>query len=140
MKYWEIEIDGTDRTGKDTLLQYLCHLSDYKYSINSRGILSQLVYTNKYNRDYTFDLSNFNKNKIIIWLYGDEEDLKIRCKLTNEPNYDIINDTALFNDIVNSLSNDYIIFKYNTSEMTPYQIAKNIIKQINILEESNGKI
>ena len=140
MKYWEIEIDGTDRTGKDTLLQYLCYLSDYKYSINSRGILSQLVYTKKYNRDYTFDLSNFNKNKIIIWLYADEEDLKIRCKLTNEPNYDIINDTKLFNDVVNSLSNNYIIHKYNTSEITPYQIAKNIIKQINILEESNGKI
>ena len=78
MKYWEIEIDGTDKTGKDTLLQYLCYLSDYKYSINSRGILSQLVYTKKYNRDYNFDLSNFNKNKIIIWLYANEEDLKIR--------------------------------------------------------------
>ena len=137
LKYWEIEIDGTDRVGKDTLLQYLCKLGGYRFSINPRGLLSQLVYTEKFGRDYTFDLSGYSKNKVIIWLYADKEDLDIRCKLTNEPSYTIIEDTNLFDKVYHRLEQEgYNVMKYNTSEMTPYGIAKDVLDKINKKEEN----
>ena len=47
-----LEIDGQDKVGKDTVLRYIELLSNYKYVIKSRGILSQLVYNDKFNRQY----------------------------------------------------------------------------------------
>ena len=77
-----IEVEGIDKTGKDTLVKYIANLSDYKYTIHARGILSQLVYNDKYNRDYTYRLSH---KPLIILLDVDDDDHAIRCKLTNEP-------------------------------------------------------
>lgn len=140
MKYWELEIDGTDKVGKDTVLQYLANLGNYKYSINSRGLMSQLVYNKKFNRDYKYDLSTFNKNKVIIWLYADPNDLEIRCKLTNEPKYSIVEDTDLFAHVYQELMlDDYIIYKYNTSRTTAYDIAIDIIYRLNQMEELNNE-
>lgn len=136
LKYWELEIDGTDRVGKDTLTSYIALLTNYRFSINSRGLMSQLVYNRKYKRNVIYDLTTFNKNKIIIWLYAEEEDLKIRCDLTNEKSYSIIEDTNLFKTTYDFLkNNNFKIFAYNTSKHTPYSIAKDIIKKIEEMEK-----
>lgn len=139
-KYWEIEIDGPDKTGKDLLCRYLCELSNWRFSINVRGLISQLVYAKKFNRDYQYvvDTTSTNKHKIFIILYGDEDDIDVRCKMTNEPKYNIKDDLKLFFEAVDDISVIYPnIHVFNTSHMTPYDIAKKVIKLIDKLEEQN---
>lgn len=136
MKYWEIEIDGPDKTLKDLLCGYICILSNYKYSINVRGIMSQLVYTRKYKRNYTFSAKNISKRKVHILLTGKVDDIKTRCKLSNEKEYTIIDDLNSFKLAANALKNkDFIVYIYNTSNDSIYNIAKDIIKK---MEELNN--
>lgn len=127
-----IDIDGVDRTGKDTLCQYISILSNYKYIINTRGILSQLVYNEIHQRDvdYTNEVAD-NLNTLIIYLEADIEDLAIRAKTTNEPPRDFRRDRDVFRSYAAVLKNEGIeVWKYNTSLDTPYQIAKNILYRL----------
>lgn len=135
-KYWELEIDGPDKTGKDLLCRYLCEMSNYRFSINVRGLLSQLVYAKKFNRDFEYDTRDFSKKKIIILLETDPEDLAVRCKMTNEQMYDFKRDAELFNEAANGLQDYHCVLRYDTSHLTPYRIAKNILAIIDNLEES----
>ena len=52
-----IEIEGIDKAGKDTILNNIAIIGNYKYTLNSRGILSQLVYNEKFNRNYDYILT-----------------------------------------------------------------------------------
>lgn len=131
MIHINIQIDGIDKTGKDLILQYVTRLSNHKYVIQSRGLISQIAYSKIYNRNYEYRLDNY-KDTLFIYLYANEEDLKIRHTITNEPKIDIKSDLDVFNSIVNSINNILDIHSYNTSEMTPYAIAKCII---NLAEE-----
>ena len=54
LSYYYIEIDGIDKTGKDTLWHYIDYMSGRKYVINSRGIISQVAYSCLYDRKYTY--------------------------------------------------------------------------------------
>ena len=141
-----IVLDGIDRTGKDTLHRYLEILGNYKYEINVRGILTQLAYNEKFNRDYNYTLNDY-KNEVIVFLYGDVEDLAVRFKATKEQKLNnkksltegIQDDLELFSKHVNYLEeHGFIVLKYNTTYNTPYMIAKDII---NRLEENDyGRI
>jgi len=138
-KYYEIEIDGVDRTGKDTLTTYLALLSNHKFSINTRGIITQIAYSKKFNRGYEYDLSNLSKNKLIVLLRAYSEDLEIRCKMTNEKDFSIKDDLKLFNDVATDLLNKgYDVRFYNTSYYTPYMIAKDIIEYLENKEQDNN--
>lgn len=143
LKYWEIELDGVDKTGKDLLCYYLCKLSNYTLSINVRGLISQIAYNEKFNRDIEYDITNISKNKIFILLTAEEEDLYIRCKNTNEELYDFKKDLKLFNTAANTIqSYGYTVWKFNTSEFTPYILAKLILVKLSMLEEEdiNGHV
>ena len=136
LKYWELEIDGPDKTGKDLLCKYLCEMSNYRFSINVRGLISQLVYTKKYNREFNYDTSNFSKNKVLILLTGEPQDLAIRCKTTNEPLYNVKQDLNWFEQAADQVEEGgYLVLRFNTSFNTPYKIARDIIKLIETLEE-----
>ena len=52
LKFYEIEVEGIDKTGKDLLTHYIVLMSKYKYSVNTRGVLTQMVYNEKFNRKY----------------------------------------------------------------------------------------
>lgn len=132
MKRQFIEIDGVDRTGKDTLHKYIEQLSNYKYIITTRGILTQLAYTEKFNRGYEYDLECYKKNFVIVLLSAEPEDLAIRCKMTNEPDYTIESDLKLFQEKSEMLEKEYgaIVLRYNTSDTTPYNIAKDIVARL----------
>lgn len=137
LKYWEIEIDGPDKTGKDLLCTYLCKLSNYKFSINVRGYMSQLVYNMKFDRGHMYDQTVISKNKIFVLLTADAKDLNIRCSATNEPKYDYDKDQSLFYDAFTIVCDSgHIALSYNTSRMTPYDIALDIIKKIDELERN----
>ena len=51
-----VEIEGMDKTGKDTLAFYLKKLGNYAYTLNVRGILTQIVYNDKFSRNNTYML------------------------------------------------------------------------------------
>lgn len=138
-KYWEIEIDGPDKAGKDLVCKYLCEMSGWRFSINVRGLMSQQVYAKKFGRDYEYDVLNFNKNKILILLTGEPEDLAIRCKLTNEPEYNIKKDLELFESTARHLEEAFNVLYYNTTYISPYHIAKKVIAYIDKLEEENRR-
>lgn len=131
-----VTIDGIDRTGKNTLHKYLEQLANHKYVITDRGILTQLCYTEKFNREYVYNLDWF-KNNIIVHLIAEKEDIDIRCKLTNEPYFDVDSDAELFKEMAEYLASEgFIVLTYNTSEMTPYMIAKDLCKKLEAIEKS----
>ena len=123
-----IDIEGIDKTGKDLLTYYINQLSNYKYVVHPRGILSNMVYAEKYNRDYDYMLSH---RPIVVYLDSDEDDREIRCKLTNEPYIDANADRKLFEKYIKILESDgIIVLRFNTTYETPYTIAKRILNFI----------
>ena len=129
-----IVIDGIDKTGKDLLVNYITRLSNHKYVIQARGILSQIAYCKIYNRSHTYDLSIYDHD-VIFYLTADNEDLAIRFSVTNEPKIDVNFHKRQFEDAANELSVAGIrIEKINTSHMTPYDTAKYILNYMEELE------
>lgn len=135
--YWNIEIDGVDRVGKNTLAPYLTFLSNYRFAIKPRGLLTQLVYSKKFNRYYKYDYDSYKEHTVIVLLYADEEDLKERFWNTNEKEINIKYDMIMFENEANMLiSKGFKVLKYNTSHITHYDIAKDIIAHIDTWETS----
>lgn len=131
-----IEVEGIDKCGKDTLIGYINQLSNFKYVVHSRGILSNMVYADKYNRYFNHILTY---KPIIVYLTVEKEDWIIRCNLSNEPIISYEEDIKLFNIYKNKLKeNGIIIFEYNTSKITPYEIAKDVINKIDNLVIMRG--
>lgn len=131
-----IEIEGIDKTGKNLLQEYIVKLSNYKYIVHPRGILSALVYSNKYQRNYDYE---FNYKPIIVYLDVDEPDRQIRCEINNEPAISALMDRILFEQSLEQLQQEgYTILKYNTSVMTPYAIAKDVISKIENKDDMKG--
>lgn len=134
LKYYEVCVEGIDRTGKDTISSYITYLSNFKYLVKARGIASMIAYSNLYNRNYEYDFND--KNKVFVCLFCDYEDWKIRCKLTNEKEIDYFANTKEYFKVMNSLEKNNLVLYYNTSEITPYCIAKKVIS---ILDTLNGE-
>lgn len=135
MKYFSICIDGIDKTGKDTLLGFIDLLSNHKYVINVRGMLSQLAFAELFDRKYNYDIST-QQYILNVLLTANKEDWEVRCKLTKEPkiNYEI--NCIAFEKAYQLLKeNNLPVVRYNTSEMTPFMIAKEIIKYLEKLDE-----
>ena len=137
MKYYSIEVDGIDKTGKDILERYIAYLGKFKYIVNVRGILSQIAYADLYKRDYAYDLQS-EQNNIIVYLTADEADWSIRCKLTHEPKIDYTENITVFNNARDLLiKKGLTVLEYNTSKMTPYEIANCIINYMEKLNKEN---
>lgn len=135
LKYYNVYIDGIDKCGKDTIDSYITLLGNFKYLNKSRGMLTMLAYTKKFNRKYSYDLNSM-KQSIHVLIDVDEEDWRIRCKLTNEKPIVYADDVKLFNEAFEILKNNgYQVYRFNSSKQTPYTIAKTII---DILDELNN--
>ena len=133
-----IVIDGVDKTGKDLLLQYVVRLSNHKYVIQARGILTQIAYSKIYNRDYEYSLEPY-KDDVIFYLKGNIEDLILRHKITNEPKIDIESDMKVFDEVANELRKKGIaIIELDTSHRTPYENAITIIETMKKSEKEEG--
>lgn len=127
-----IEIDGIDKSGKDTIEHYFSLLTNYKYVLNIRGILSQLVYNDKFHRNEEYTLYY---KPLIFLLTVDENDFLVRSKLTNEPMIHYKKDSYSFMTYAEYLKSLEIpVFTLNTTRYTPYMIAtkmKKILSSIN---------
>lgn len=123
-----IEIEGMDKTGKDTLASYIGLLANYAYTINVRGVLTQLVYNDKFGRDNTYVLPY---KPFIIFLDVDNTDHAVRCVAAHEPKINIDKDRIVYNKYIELLKSKGItVLSYNTSDMTPYRIAQDVIKHL----------
>lgn len=136
-KYYNIVIEGIDKTGKDLLKTYIEKLSNYKYIVTVRGIISQLSHTRIFNREYKYDLPK-EDNNIYVYLYVDKEDWQIRCNINNEPKIDYDEFNSQFDRTISSMKDMYPnlkILTYDTSKFTPYEIAKDVINKVNNLNK-----
>ena len=134
MKYYNIFIDGIDKAGKDLIAYYVIHLSNFKYIVNGRGILSQLAYAKLYNRNDAYDLTQ-QKNIINVYLEVDKKDWLLRCKKTNEPTLDYEKNIEAFQYAISVLSQVNNVIRFNTSQETPYMIAKHIVDYVDSLNK-----
>ena len=129
-----IFVEGIDKTGKDTIVKYINEITNYRHCVLTRGPLSATAYARKFNRtDYDESyIKSIKDNSLIILLTANIEDLNIRFKLTNEPEIDKDKDRELFNKTAIYLEDKYglNIIVINTSDITPYKIAKTVAKSL----------
>lgn len=145
-KYYCIEFEGIDKSGKELVGKYVDILGNHKYVLMDRGLMSNITYSRIFHRDFEYDVEQF-RNWIFVCLTCDEEDWKIRCKLTNEPDIDYEYNVAEFNKTREMFEkNNFKVIYINTSHVTPYDAAKYIISSIETLnsietnvEDSNDK-
>jgi thymidylate kinase len=129
-----ITIEGIDKTGKTLIVNYIDRLTNHKYITQARGILSHVAYSMLYSRGYEYDLTE-HKRDIIFYLTADKEDLEVRFALSGEKEIDIDANLKAFEDAIDLLiRNDVTVISFNTSEQSPYQIAKAIIHIMEALE------
>ena len=87
LKIDTIILEGIDKTGKDTIQQYIYRLKKGRYAVYNRGNISNAAYDKIFNRNEYIerDLPN---NFLYILLTVDPDDLKIRFEINNEPEID----------------------------------------------------
>ena len=130
-KYYTVYLEGIDKTGKDTLRYYIWSLNK-GLNVFCRGYISLEAYNRKFNRGADYEKPY--TEAVYVMLDVDKEDWEIRCAMSHEPKISYEDDYALFNDVVEELQQDgYKILRYDTSRMSPYQIAKSVVEYINIL-------
>jgi len=130
-----IEIEGMDKAGKDMLAKYLGLLGNYAYTINVRGILTQIVYNDKFGRNNTYVLPY---KPFVVFLDVDNVDHAVRCSISNEPKININKDREVYLKYIDELrKHGIIVLQYNTTEMTPYNIAKDVLERLNEINISD---
>lgn len=90
-KLYITEIDGVDSSGKSILIGYIQKKYNYYYHTSDRGILSNLVFGEKYRNELDgerYDLSYYTDKDhpiIIFFLYDSNiEDLMLRRSITRD--------------------------------------------------------
>ena len=152
---FNVEFDGIDKCGKDSIAKQIFAVDPNKYIINVRGIMSQIAYSHLWSRGYEYDLSKgYLENTLFVYLTVDEDDWNVRCKISGEHEknksrsdvesaikYKSSNDAfelayeKLNASLAEKQVSDKHILKLNTSEMTPYQIILKVVDRLNELNE-----
>lgn len=144
LKVFNIELDGIDKCGKDSVRPYVFYLEPGKYLCRARGLISQIAYAKLYKRDIDWDAIDYAKNTLFVLLEVNKQDWEIRCKLTNEPNtgftYEEMTQAfklALYEvkERFNVPKNQILMF--NTSANTAYAIAKEVTTHLKYLNNRN---
>lgn len=152
-KVFNIEFDGADKVGKDSIMRQIFSIAPNQYIPKTRGIISQLAFSKMFNRDTEYLYTDgYLENTLFVLLTVDEDDWKVRCDLTHEHEnnkkrndvdgeikykasmeafdyaYNYIKDNA-----PESIREKHFM-KFNTSETTPIKIIKAVVER---LEELN---
>ena len=122
-----IVLDGIDKCGKNLLMGVLANL-DRKYILVCRGLQSCLSYDEIYDRPRVkYDFQS-HRNELFVFLDIEENDWKIRCKLTNEPKIDYNEHNSVFQKTFDVLANSGLTtFRVYPSKDSVYQMAKAIL-------------
>lgn len=144
LKVFNIELDGIDKCGKDSVRPYVFYLEPGKYLCRARGLISQIAYAKLYKRNIEWDGADYAKNTLFVLLEVDKQDWEIRCKLTNEPNTGFTYEemTQAFKLALYELKERFDvpenhILVFNTSKYTPYAIADEIKTHLEYLNNQN---
>lgn len=152
-KVFNVEFDGIDKAGKDSIMHQIFAVAPNKYIPKSRGLLSQIAYSKLYNRDSIYDVTEgYIANTLFVLLTVDEDDWNVRCKLTGEheknkarsdmegavvykSNSEVF--TYAYNYLVEKFGDKYgnHFMLFNTSQTTPINIIKEVVAR---LEELNN--
>lgn len=87
-------LEGMDKSGKTTIINYINKKTNYTPLILDRGPIGYKVYSELYNKETTpsdYDALEKELCKIkhlCVYLYAFEKDIQTRCLLTNEPKID----------------------------------------------------
>lgn len=145
IKYDSICLEGIDKTCKDLIMAITMKLTNFKYSYISRGLISMLVYQDIYNRQ-TYEYSEKALEHIMfVYLTADKDDWLCRCAISTEKTVDYEKNVKVFNDTIAQLRQKhgakFQCIEFNTSKMSVYDIAKQIVKNIEKLnKEVNEKL
>lgn len=145
VKVFNIEFDGIDKCGKDTVKSQIWYFAPGMYLPRARGLISQLAYAKLYKRDVNYDIERgYVMNTLFVLLEVDKQDWEIRCKLTNEPSMDFTYEemTQAFKLALYELKERFNvpedrILVFNTSEYTSYTIASIITTHLEYLNNQN---
>lgn len=145
IKVFNIEFDGIDKCGKDTVKSQIWYFAPGMYLPRARGLISQLAYAKLYKRDVNYNIERgYVMNTLFVLLEVDKQDWEIRCKLTNEPNTGFTYEemTQAFKLALYELKERFDvpenqILVFNTSEYTPYIIADEIKTHLEYLNNQN---
>lgn len=150
-KVFNIEFEGIDKSGKDSIMQQIFSVAPNKYIPKSRGLISQIAYSNLYDRDYNYlESEGYIENTLFVLLTVDRDDWKVRCDISHEheKNKNRTDMEAAVEYTSNSQAfieaYDYLYTKYkdkysnhfmrfNTSSKTPYQIITEVVKRMDEL-------
>ena len=85
-KVFNVEFDGMDKCGKDSIAKQIFAVDPNKYIINVRGIMSQIAYSHLWDREYVYNISKgYLENTLFVYLTVNEDDWNVRCKLSRGP-------------------------------------------------------
>lgn len=134
-----VEIEGIDRTGKDTLMRYIDYMSNRTMVVKTRGLMSNIAYADLYNRflstQYVNQLLEANKETLIVYLTADKEDWEVRMKIAGHEYLDFERNEMAFEYAKRVIRGANILFfEFNTTKQTPYQIAEMVMT---IIREEN---
>lgn len=80
-----------------------------------------------FNRGFKYDIGSFI-DTLFVFLDVCKEDWEIRCKVSNEPNISYESHYAMYEEAIEEFKSEGCRFiRYNTSEMSMYSIAKDIL-------------
>jgi len=138
IKYYRIFIDGIDKSGKDTIASYIDILSNHKYVVKARGILSMVAYSHLYERNYDYEIDEQNTVNVLINV--EKQDWLVRCKYTSEKKINYEKNVKAFEfaktELLKKMSTSCILLEYNSSYKTAYEIALEILQT---MEELNNE-
>lgn len=153
MKYkvFNVEFDGIDKSGKDSIMRQIFSYAPNKYIPKARGLISQLAYTDIFGRDVKYDVSKgYLDNTLFVLLTVDEDDWNVRCDLSHEHEKNKFrNDvekqiewkshSEAFERAYEKLKSEYPdkrhFMKFNTSKVTPIQIIREVVKRLDELNK-----
>ena len=139
IRYYTVVIEGIDKTGKDQLARYVDELCGHWMCLPRRGVISNRAYAKLYGRDVPcYDLSSESNNVYVFLRCTDKLDWEMRCRLTHEPPINYEENVKVMEDAwsdFKSRRDPKLCLEYDTSEMTPIQIARKIVEHMVKLNE-----
>ena len=127
LKYDTVVLDGIDKTGKDLISHYVFELSEKRYLCYARGLMSMIAYNDLFNRPYLYECEK-QTGVLNVLLRVKYDDWKIRCKVTDEPSLDFEAHAKAFEKArLELVDAGQFVPIFDTSEYSPYQIAKQIV-------------
>lgn len=132
-----IILEGCDGVGKDTIMNLLWPMYDFKYRVYMRGEISDYVYAKKYHRE--FISTQRGLPFLYVILVKDKEEIKqqiINRGIDVKNELKKINDQDLFLMAQLDLYNDYHIIKVNISNLKPEDAAKKIYEKTTLYIDS----